>query len=527
MAILSPMEWEIDAATGNDNYGGGYDGTSGSPGTNFAWGGNLQASPESTQVISWLAAGGTYTNDLACTNATPSVMTSASRATALSNTGGFRAADVGNVINITAGTSWTAGRYQIISVDVNGNATLDRKANVSTTSGSAGSGYLGGAMASIVAAFIQSATTPMVAGNKLWLKYNATPYALPSAITAGVTGGSYATPVGFFGYYSSHSDNPSISGGHQPTIVASTYALGLATYWSLAHLTITSAATSGYCVTGGAASEYYNCKFTGTGGAAILSPSTNSIVFHCEIAGAGSSTTGYGVAVNTATVVANCYIHDCGIGIFAAGTAPTTEYNIIDSCNEGIRVLTNTIHNGNTIVNCVKGYNTVSAIKAIIKNSLIAYCGTGISWSAEADACIFMNNNIYGCTTPTSNLATNAAYAPIGGATNNPLFNSTILTGTDGVTGTPDTVFTAASANFSSVTTSDTIMIWAGTSAVTGYRTITAVAPGGDNTALTISTGIGAGLTGLTWCIVRGSNLTLQPTSPCIGAGYGINLGVS
>jgi len=129
MALSADTIWEIQT-TGDDNNGGGF--VSGASGTDYTQG-------VGQTVISWLASGGTYTNNLSITNADPSVVSSASR--------NFVAADVGNIIHLTAGTNVTAGWYEIVSVASN-QATLDR--NAMSGAGSAdGSGYLGGALASI------------------------------------------------------------------------------------------------------------------------------------------------------------------------------------------------------------------------------------------------------------------------------------------------------------------------------------------------------------------------------------------
>src|SRR3990167_6148561 len=54
----------------------------------------------------------------------------------------FGATDVGNTINITSGTGFTVGYYQVVSVSVV-NATMDR--SVGTGGSTGGNGILGGA----------------------------------------------------------------------------------------------------------------------------------------------------------------------------------------------------------------------------------------------------------------------------------------------------------------------------------------------------------------------------------------------
>jgi hypothetical protein len=88
----------------------------------------------SSNTTTWSASGGTYTNDLAATSATQSVLSSGSRS--------FVAGDVGNGVYISGGTNFTTGIYYIQSV-ASGSATLDRNCTTGS-SASGGSGRLGG-----------------------------------------------------------------------------------------------------------------------------------------------------------------------------------------------------------------------------------------------------------------------------------------------------------------------------------------------------------------------------------------------
>lgn len=89
---------------------------------------------------------------------------------------------VGNLINITAGTNFTVGWYQILSVSVGVSITVDR--NCTTAAGAAGTGNIGGAFASpgLASSIMQ------VVGMQCFIKYSATPYTLSTA-TAGTSGG--------------------------------------------------------------------------------------------------------------------------------------------------------------------------------------------------------------------------------------------------------------------------------------------------------------------------------------------------
>lgn len=107
--------WAIYPSTGDDNNGGAFISTG--SGTDFSLQGSAQ------QV---------YTDLVAVTGTT---ISSVARA--------FSSVDVGNVINITSGTGWTTGRYQINSV-VAGVATVDR--TIATASSTGGHGNYGGAL---------------------------------------------------------------------------------------------------------------------------------------------------------------------------------------------------------------------------------------------------------------------------------------------------------------------------------------------------------------------------------------------
>lgn len=87
----------------------------------------------------------------------------------------FVTADVGNLMYISAGTNWTVGRYQIVSV-AGGNATLDRACG-SSASVSGGTYAVGGALLSPSIACGLS----LVAGNIVYVK--AGTYTITSAST--------------------------------------------------------------------------------------------------------------------------------------------------------------------------------------------------------------------------------------------------------------------------------------------------------------------------------------------------------
>ena len=154
MAQPSTSTWEIRTDTGSDLNGGGFDPAVPSPGTDYTY-------PTSSPIA--------YT-DLVVQAASTNV-SSAARPFAL--------ADVGNTLNLTSGTGFTAGRYSVRSV-ASGIATLDRA--VGTAGSAAGIGTLGGALATLTAALSQALTIPTL-GNTFWVRSNATFHDLGGGIT--------------------------------------------------------------------------------------------------------------------------------------------------------------------------------------------------------------------------------------------------------------------------------------------------------------------------------------------------------
>jgi len=162
MALSSTVHWDVRVG-GNNANGGGF---------NFSSTGTDYTQRDTPQVVyTDLVIGGTNTN-----------LTSAANP--------FTSAHVGNVINITGGTGFTTGRYEIMSV-AGSTATMDRA--VGTASSTGGTGNLGGGLQTL-----QTAHTARVAGNVIWLKTGT--YTL--TVEFGTT-----TNVSVYGYGTAHGDN--------------------------------------------------------------------------------------------------------------------------------------------------------------------------------------------------------------------------------------------------------------------------------------------------------------------------------
>lgn len=136
-ALSSSVVWEIETG-GLDTNGGGFDPSVTSPGTDHSQ--QASAAFGSTDLV--IAA--TTTN-----------------VTAVSHS--FVAADIGNIIQITAGSGFTTGFYTIVSV-ATGIATLDRSAGTAASTG--GTWAEGGALLTLAKGF----GAQVVGGNTIWVK---------------------------------------------------------------------------------------------------------------------------------------------------------------------------------------------------------------------------------------------------------------------------------------------------------------------------------------------------------------------
>ena len=288
MAIAGTAVWEVRPTVGSDLNGGFFDPSVSSPGTDY--------SQQNAAEYSF--------TDLASVSA--DVVSSASHS--------FVAADVGNGMNISAGSGFTAGWYEIVSVS-GGNATLDRSPG---SSGTGGTYAVGGALATTLASSSPSGL-PFVGGNTIWVK--ATGLLVVTAVMnlqANVIG----TNVSFIGYNSTRGD------GGQATWTTATDSINLfdvgfnnTTALTLANFVFSNTAGSpgDFMFGSGSTSSLFtiqNCKITGfVNGINANNDTSNVIVglhlINCEV----TDCSGNGVWVGDETLVLACYIHACGVGM--------------------------------------------------------------------------------------------------------------------------------------------------------------------------------------------------------------------
>lgn len=246
-ALSASIVWEV-RLTGASANGGGF--KSGASGTDYS-------QQNAAQVA--------YT-DLVIGNPTTTDLTSAANP--------FTAVAVGNIINITGGTGFTTGRYEVVSVAGNV-ATMDRA--VGTAGSTSGTGNLGGAVVSP-----NNIASTVVAGNTIWIKsgsYNET-------WTLSVDG-TTANPIAWKGYNLSRGDNP--TGTDRPLVDGQSVRancivvtdVNINEFWYLRFANATGDGISQANGTGGN-TKWYWCKSSNNGGAGASLARDHRLYF-CEI----------------------------------------------------------------------------------------------------------------------------------------------------------------------------------------------------------------------------------------------------
>ena len=424
------------------------------------------------------------------------------------------AAMVGNIGCCVSGTNFTTSEFfEVASVSVGVSITFGTShaaASISTGVGANGVINIGGAF-KIGGTLDDDFFDSVVAGNTVYIQTSASgvTYTLGEAVSM-ASSGTAPLPITFEAYITARGTKP--TGVDRPIIASAANSLVTSGYVVCKYLIFTS--TGG---TNAIALGNYNvlieCKAVNTNTGAVYAfygtgTSGNYYLVSCEgICRTGTAFEG-GYAGGQ---LVNCYFHDSSKGIVL--NSNTSIFGcIIDTCVTGI---TTNYYGGiynNTIRNCVTGISGGAKYVYISANNSISDCVTGALWTTNELINVWKCNNFYNTTDNT--LVTLDSTNLVA---SNPLLGSGLVSGTDGVTSASGLVFTAVSAPFSGVTTSDCLLIKAtGTGATVGVYIISSV----DSTSqLTISTSAGASKTGITYGIVKGADFTLGAGSPCFDAG--------
>lgn len=349
------IEVRVDATAGNLN-GGGFNPARGGGGVDY----------------SQQAAAQYNGTNLASVDATTTC-------TVTSATHNFISDDLGNIIHITAGTNWTAGWYEIISVAANA-AVLDRACG-SSASVSSGTFYVGGAM-SLGAANDDAVFEALGTPGTIFYFRGTSGTILAGGTIAIAAAGTAALPVTIQGYATTRGDAP--TGSTRPFFNLQATRLTTAAAWQIKNMSLTSSVTTS-TISGGAANRVIDSKIVNT------STTTTATAVSNFVFASGNeivSLRGVGYTSSGQTYFANNWVHNSDV-CFQTTTAGNIAYlkgNVFEGCaTKAINLPAVTIGGmyvieGNTI------YGSESKQ------------GIGVSIPTNGSFINFFNNILYGLT---------------------------------------------------------------------------------------------------------------------------------
>lgn len=326
------------------------------------------------------------------------------------------AVDVGNWVQVTGGTLFLTGWYQIVTVNPGASGTgawtFDR--NATSGIGASGAGNMGGCLLTL-----NQAGSAMVSSNRIWLRGGA--YAQTATATMGAASVSPAqtTPYNrITGYNAIRGDILQVSPGvyvnasNRPTITlgVNTGLSGISTTnngWFIEHVVVNCSAlgTSKAINLAGSSNLLRDCKLINFTLGGILTAS-NTDVEDCEITGGTSAATAAfsGVGGN----VTRCNIHDnaCTAITFSGQTAVTNcqiTNNTGPTSDGVVNAATLFLAERNTIYGCGRhGINcsTSSSLRAVsIRDNVLhtnGQSGTGYGLVGGTAAGFAANSNYDG-----------------------------------------------------------------------------------------------------------------------------------
>lgn len=356
MAVSANTVWEV-RASGAFNNGGGF--VTGASGTDFSQQDSAQ------YALTGLISSG---------------------ASAVIPTASAAADMVGNLAHVISGTNATAGFYEILSVNVGVDITVDR--NWCTGVVASGVVNIGGAT-NLNSASITQMTSAAVAGNTVWIKSGA--YTAGNQLT--FSSGTAALPMRFLGYTSARGD--ACNGANRPSIdmAANYFQTGNNNLIANIQLTANASSSRALAVTQNACAV--NCKITcntSTSTNRAILPSNISAVIGCEII--CPNAIGIEQAGNNC-LIDGCYFNGCLKGVTNSFTSQTMTITncIFNGCGTAIEMTG--VYIGQALVsrNTFYGGSSPTGVGLSITNA-----------SANA-ACISVIGNIF------SNLTTGITHA--------------------------------------------------------------------------------------------------------------------
>lgn len=490
-------QWDFVSGTTNEIIAGTTTGVSVSSGTVTGGTFSIDYSRLTTAPI-----GG---SDLASTNGTtnPSTVTSAGTP--------FGRNHVGNILHVTAGTNWTAGWYEIVSVSGT-TATLDRAVG-GAVSLSSGTFKCGGAVSlnsTLDDAFFES----LVGGNFCYFGNNLT---IGSAVNLSTTSPTSASPATIKGYQTYRYNIP--TGSNRPTITCGANNLQMGQYKILRDFIVTGTSTPAISTTtGGIMMNIKVLQQSTTAARIAITNTTNGLVYNCEAV----SQNGTAINLGTSSYTIGNYVHDSNIGITSTTAYNVILFNIVEACRS----------------KALEQAGTATQCEVVIGNTFYgreAQMGTGydIANASTSSNNTILNNIFYGLTTGiavgTSTKFTNlcdyntfynngadvsrVAKGP-NNITLNPNFsNVSQITGTTATTS--GSVLTQSGGNFASVVDNVSYLhVLSGTGVTTGGYLITSHTA----TTLTVNNALGTSSGGdVTYFVTLGHNFAVGTNMQAAG----------
>ena len=481
MAISGSTVWEI-RTTGNQANGGGFADLD--PGTSVDY-----SQQDSAQL------------------ALTDCKHPAGSATLTSETGGFTAAMVGNVLRVVSGTNFYSDWYQITAYVSGNEITVDSSLGSSANTTGDGVVNVGGAFL-LGGNLDYDWPKALVKGNTVYIQ--AGTYSVENTMDLATTP-ELTSPINFYGYKVARGDNP--TGTDRPLIAMGDWYFDAGGVTNFSHLRFTG--SSIYIIE--CAGTFFNVLATNTSSTATriaLSLNGSGSIVSCEI----TAPMCIGVKFNSMGNVINCYIHDCYTALEIDYAYCNVEGCVIETAQLALDMSGSwkdeIIISHNTIVGCLTGIYATTGASNKVFNNIFANNYEGVKWT-NAPYMSFFDYNCW--SNNLTDIVGSTATKGDNDVTADALLGSDVVTGTDGATDADGTVFTAASNPFGSVTTSDYVnIVEAGDGATLGVYNIASVDGAGQ---ITLGRSAGASKTGIGYRIVVGTDFTLQASSPCFNAG--------
>lgn len=331
----------------------------------------------------------------------------------------FTANLVGNIINITNITGFTAGFYQIVSV-AGGTATMDRLVGVAASFG--GVGDLGGALATL-----SKLSGAMVGSNKAFVQggtYSTGNLTFSQSVVPAAT----VPPSRLIGYSTIRTDkgkpqiNFTTASGNQINITGNG--------WIVRNLSINGNSGTGILLTMSSYSTLDNCKLTQFANKAFSNTSVSNFVTNCEFTSSVMNTASSAIVTSFAEYN---YVHDLtpgqasGINLNSGGSAignilanitgGAGSYGIYG--NQQNIIANNTIYNvtgsGVPAISFNAGGSNYYLGQSVI-NNIISNCPIGIQGNVAAGTpanSSYDGNVFYSCTTNRVNCDDKGSVNPI------------------------------------------------------------------------------------------------------------------